>query len=276
MTLPDTPAARKPRRLGLIIPWALAGVLVIVWSGGWFWLKGETIRKMDAARAQAAQAGWRLDWTSRKLSGFPFRLNVDLTDARWGDSAGWSVTAPVLNAQAYVSRTDSWMLLAPEGVVVSRASFGPVVVKAEVLRGSVSDLGRRPPRISVEAMGLRLDALTGSQPIGMSAAREFHFHTRAGPADQGAFYVEVDQATGGTGTNPENTILDAIYNHASALQGRNISSAVQAWKRAGGSLNFRQTVAPPGSMVADLPIESRWGGKGWTLFPTRPPAGPTH
>ena len=254
----------------------MTGVLLIAWSGGWFWLEGETIRKMDAARAQAAKAGWRLDWASRKVSGFPFRLNVNLTNARWGEASGWSVTAPVLNAQAYVSRPDSWMLVAPEGVVVARASFGPLVVKADVLRGSVSDLGRQPPRISVEAIGLRFDAPAGSQPAGMSAAREFHFHTRAGPADQGAFYVEVDQAIRDSRTNPENAILDAIYSHAAALQGRDIASAVQSWKRVGGSITFRQTAAPQGSLVADLLLESRWGEKGRTLHPPRPLADPAH
>src|SRR6185503_6467623 len=41
MTLPDDPAPRKPRRLGLWGPFALALVLVAGWSGAWVWASGE-------------------------------------------------------------------------------------------------------------------------------------------------------------------------------------------------------------------------------------------
>lgn len=243
MTLPDNAAARKPRRLGLIIPWALAAVIAVAWSGGWFWLKGETERKMDSARAQAAKAGWRLDWTSRKVSGFPFRLDVDLTNARWGEASGWSVTAPVLNAQAYLSRTDSWMMVAPEGLVLNRPNDLQIHMNAKILRASLSEIDQYPPRLSVEGMGLAFKDAESAKLAWWSAASEFHLHTRAGPNDKGAFYLEIDRAVGTHGTralSQHDRIFDVTYSHARALRGRSISDALRGWRNAGGRFQMKQ------------------------------------
>ncbi len=242
MTLPDNRPARKPRRLGLIIPWALAAVFVVAWSGGWLWLKGETERRMDAARASMAQTGWRLDWSSREVSGFPFRLNVDLTNARWGEAAGWSVTAPVLKAQAYISAPTHWTFVAPGGVVLlTNPGATPVAVTARALRASISEFDRYPARISVEGIGLKFTTPAGTW-YPLAGAQEFHLHTRSGPSDLGAFYLELDQVTSRSPSveKPETWVVDAIYSHASALKGGNIDGAVQSWKKAGGELNVRK------------------------------------
>ncbi len=239
MILPDTAAVRKPRRLGLVIPWALAAAIAVGWSGGWFWLKAETIRKMDTARAQAAAAGWRLDWTNRKVSGFPFRLNVDLINAHWGEASGWSVTAPVLNAQAYVSRTDSWTMVAPRGVVVTRPMRGAVNVKARILRGSIANFDSHPPRVSIEGIDVRFDIPKAQTSNTGLSASELHLHTKAGPLDQGAFYVSLDHMRNGAG-QPNDFIIEAVYTHASALNGRDWPSEAKAWEEAGGRIDFRQ------------------------------------
>ena len=171
MSLPDNRSARKPRRLGLIIPWALAGLFIVAWSVGWLWLKGETEGRMDATRASLTQTGWRLDWSSRTVSGFPFRLNVDLTNARWGETSGWSVAAPVLKAQAYISTPTHWTLVAPEGVVLISSQGDSVTVTARALRASLSELDRPPARMSVEALGLRVEP-AASPPTGSDSRQK--------------------------------------------------------------------------------------------------------
>ena len=242
MTLPDNRPARKPRRLGLIIPWALAAAFVVAWSVGWFWLKGETERRMDATRASMAQSGWRLDWSCRKVSGFPFRLNVDLKDARWGDASGWSVTAPVLEAQAYISAPTHWTLVAPDGVVLTSGHGDSVTATGTALRASVSDFDRYPARISVEGIGLRFGGPT-AQPAPLANIQEFHLHTRAGPSDQGAFYLELDSGVAGSapsGPTSPTLIFDALYSHAGALRGRDWPRAGRAWRAGGGRITVRR------------------------------------
>lgn len=239
MTLPDNRPARKPRRLGLIVPWVLAAVLVVAWSGGWFWLKRETEQRMDAARASA-----RLNWSSRSVSGFPFRLNVDLKDARWSDALGWSVTAPILKAQAYVSAPTHWTFVAPGRVVLTRGRDESVTVTADVLRASVSEFDRQPARISVEGVGLHF-APSGAGSFPLIAAREFHLHTRAGPSDQGALYVEINQGlirAVSPEPTPTDLIFDAVYSHAGAFNDPDWPHAIRAWDAAGGHFAVRRVL----------------------------------
>ena len=54
--LPDPEPARKSSRMGLYGPFLLALVVSIVWSGMWIWLRGETIRQMDATAAALKSA----------------------------------------------------------------------------------------------------------------------------------------------------------------------------------------------------------------------------
>ena len=42
---------QRPRRLGLWAPFALAFVAAGAWSLAWMWMSGETLRRMDTARA---------------------------------------------------------------------------------------------------------------------------------------------------------------------------------------------------------------------------------
>ena len=253
MTLPDNAPARKPRRLGLLIPWSLAGFFVLAWCAGWFWLEHKTVRRMDAARASIEKAGWRFDWSRREVSGFPFRLNVDLTDARWGETSGWTIAAPVLKAQAYVSSTDHWVLVAPDGVMITRPRSGPIKVSADVLRGSLSHLDGQPPSISLEAINLSFLTPPGGTSFWARSATEFHFHTKSGPNDQGAVYVELDRtvpvftSSGGA----ETYIYDAVYDHAGALRGRDIPRAFASWRQAGGMANVRRS-RPDGPSLARL------------------------
>ena len=85
------PAGRKPRRLGLYIPWGLALALVIGWSVTWVWMIGETGRRLDAAAAGMRAAGWQVSWSERTLSGYPFRLDVDFAGLTLKDPSGWAV-----------------------------------------------------------------------------------------------------------------------------------------------------------------------------------------
>jgi hypothetical protein len=259
MTLPARAPLRKPRRLGLYGPFVVLLVLAAVWSAGWLWLRAETIRRMDGARRSMIDGGQGLDWASRSVSGFPFRLDVDLTDARVGEASGWAVTAPRLQAEAPAFAPTRWVVVAPGGVVVQRPAGGAVIVTAKVLRASISDVGARPPRLSVEGIGLTFAAAPGAAPFFMTAAEAFHFHTRAGPGDRGAAFIELDEAkvplSGLMGRiaagKPLNLLAEAVYSHAGALTGADWASAVRAWRRAGGALNIQRLRLAAGRAVVD-------------------------
>ena len=49
MSLPDTTPPRKPRRLGLWLPFVGLALIIVAWSAAWVWMRGEAAKRMDAA-----------------------------------------------------------------------------------------------------------------------------------------------------------------------------------------------------------------------------------
>jgi len=247
MSLPDQTSVRKSRRALLYAPFVAVLLLALAWSAGWVWLGRGVLRRMEAERAHWKAEGRDLGWGARRLSGFPFRLDLDLSDARMADGSGWAIAAPRLKAEAFGFAPGHWVLVAPEGVVVTRRRAGPVIVHAKVLRASLSDIAIRPPRLSVEGLGLTFETPPGEKPFFLASAGEFHLHTRAGPRDQSALYLGLVNAVAAPNSVLErvaagktsNLTLDGLYDHAAALSGRNWPDALRSWKAAGGLFDLR-------------------------------------
>ena len=259
MTLPQAATPRKPRRLGLFVPFALLLVLAGALSLSWLWLRCETLRAMNGARRSAAAGAEQFDWTSRSLTGFPFRLDLDLAGVRVGEPSGWGILAPRLKAEAFVFAPTHWVVVAPQGVIVRRRRDGPLIITAKVLRASLSGLDQHPWRLSVEGVDLIFATPPGARPFFIDAAKGFHLHTRAGPRDQGAIYIALDQAEarliGLIGRiadgKPVNLTIDALFSHAAAVAGPDWPGAVRAWSQSGGDLTVRRLRLKAGRAVID-------------------------
>jgi len=263
MTLPDPASARKPskkpRRLGLYAPFVLLLIAVVGWSFAWLWLRGEVERRMDGGRLSLGGRDYQVSWASRAVYGYPFRLDVTLGDARLRAPSGWSLAAPTLKGEAFAWLPSHWVVVVPDGFVLTRRVGGAVTVGAQALRASLSEPDAHPPRLSVEGVGLTFTPAPGAKPFFITAADEVHLHTRAGPSDQGAAYVELDGAkanfSGLIGRiaqgRPVSLIADGIYSHAGALDGPDWASAVRAWSRAGGTMAVRRVRVAAGEALLD-------------------------
>ncbi len=255
--MPDRGA--EPRRLGLYAPFVVLLALAVAWSGGWLALRGEILRRLDAARRPASASGRALDWASRSVSGFPFRFDVGFTRLRLREPSGWAIAVPSLQAEALAFAPTHWVAVAPGGASFTRPAGGAVIVGAKVLRASLSDLGARPPRLSVEGIGLTFHPAPGADPFFLTAAQEFHLHTRAGPPDEGAIFVELDRAQARlpglmgriAAGGPVNLAAEATYSHAAALAGADWAGAVKAWSAAGGTLDVRRLRLAAGEAAID-------------------------
>ncbi len=247
MTLPDSPPARKSRRLGLFLPWTLALLLVVGWSVAWLTLRSQAVARMDAAAAQLRAQGYPVAWETRTVTGFPFRLNVTLTGARLAEPSGWAIAMPLLKTEAWIYRLDHWMLVAPQGVTLTRPDGGPVTVRAGALRASLAGLGARPPRLSVEGVDLAFDTAAGAPAYMIQSAKRLELHLRPGPEDQGGVLFRVEGAklrlqglpARVAQDRPVSMSWDLVLSKMSAFKGSNWPNAVRSWRDAGGVLTVR-------------------------------------
>lgn len=262
MTLPEAEHARKPRkggRRGLFLPWLLALLLVIGWSLGWFWLRGEAERRMDDGVAQLKAQGYDVVWRQRTITGFPFRLDVNLDGARIAEPSGWALAATELKAEAYIYRLDHWVAVAPEGVVLTRPEGGPVTVRARALRASLSSADKHPPALSIEGVGLAFETAPGAEPYWVEAAEALQLHLRPGPdgQDLGGLLFKVEGAKFRLKGLPARIVQgktatmtwDLILTKMSSFQGDDWVDAVRGWRDAGGAITVRAAEVRGGDAV---------------------------
>ena len=197
--MPEAAVPIKPRRWGLYAPFVVLAIAAVVWSLFWVQMRSQVLSAMDMRVQALRQAGYQLDWKSRKLDGYPFRLDITLTEVQVRDPSGWGLDMPRLEAEAYLHSAGHWVMAAPDGLTLARPLAGRLTVRGEVLRASLSQTASHPPRFSFEGLKLTFAPQAGAQAFPLLTADRLEFHTRPGPDDQGAILAKLDggQASGG-------------------------------------------------------------------------------
>lgn len=255
--VPDPAHHRKPRRLGLYAPFVIAGVAALAWSGVWVYARGEAGKRLEAGAEQLRKAGYEVTWGGQKIYGYPFRLNVQLDDARIREPSGWALAAPKLEAQAFMHGLSTWVIATPDGLTFTRPVGGPVSVKGDVIHASLSGMDKPLPNFSFEGTKLTFAPTPGAQPFALSAADKVEFHLRPGPDDQAAVFFKVDAGTARlsglfariAGDKPISISWDSILSKVSAFKGANWPEAVRGWTTAGGRMTVRQAGVTAGEAV---------------------------
>ena len=251
MSLPDLPPPRKRGSLGLVLPFALALLFIVAWSVAWLWMRGEARAQMDDGVIALKRAGYEVSWKDRAIAGYPFRLNVTLTDARVREPSGWALETPRLEAQAYLHDPTHWLVAAPDGATFVRPGGGPVKVGGKLIRASISHLSNTPPSFSFQGRGLTFEPGAGARPFSLSAADEVEFHLRQAPAavgDEGGVWLSVKNGKAQlagllgriAGDGPISITWDSTLSKMSAFRGEDWPGAVRAWTAAGGRMTVRQ------------------------------------
>lgn len=262
--MPDPTPSRKPvSRLGLYIPYALAAIVVLAWSGAWVWARNATVARIDAGATALRKAGYELSWRERSVSGYPLRLNVTLTDVSVRDRSGWALSSPRLEGQTYLHAPKQWLVAAPDGLTFVRPRGGPVQVTGRLIRASISHPDQTPPSVSFEGTGLVFTPANGAQPFGLTGAERVEIHLRRAPAevgDEGGFWVMVQDGRARlsgllermAGGRPVQIAWDSRFDHASALRGDSWADAVKAWTAAGGRLTVKRATLTAGDAVVAI------------------------
>jgi hypothetical protein len=244
MTSSDTPY-RHPRR-GIIGPFVLAGVVLAAWTGWWFFLTQQIETRLDAQVASLRQDGWTITHAEVTTTGWPFRARVAIPHAEIVAPSGHGVSAPELVAEANAWNPDRWVIVAPDGLTLSRADKGKVGVRGDGLRMSVSHLRDRFPDLRVELIRPVFTAHEGAEPFPIASAERVQFEALPHRADTSADAVDVvfnlEDARGRPGGPVEGATqqgrltlrLEGVVQQASRLSGMDAAGVFSAWTRAGG------------------------------------------
>jgi len=250
MTLPDRAAPfKRPKRRWLFLPYAVVVVVVFVWSIGWLEISHQVALAMDRTSALAAAHGVDLAWKDRAIGGYPFRIEVAVTDFHAREGSGWAVAAPSVKAIANAYDLNHWVIAAEGGVTLDRPAAGATQITGRAIRASWVGKGDAAPRIIIEGLGLTFAAAPGAKPFPLASADHAEIFTRTeadGRMDAGLLLTGAQPRLPGPGApsllgdltanRPFALLWQGIVSHPGAFQGPNAPAAAQAWSDAGGTI----------------------------------------
>jgi len=239
----DQPPARYPRRR-LVLPFAIVGVLLAIWTIWWFVLASQVEKQLGLRTEQLREAGWTIEPREFSgVSGWPFRVRVEAPEARIGAPSGHMVAAPRLVAEAMAWNPDKWVLIAPDGLTLTRPDKGRVAVGG-VIRASASGLRRRTPNLALEMVEPVFTPHSGAEVFPIRAAQRFELYARKNAANPGGTdvllrLVDAQGRPAGPveGLSQQGRLsleLEATLTNAQALRGMDAAGVFAAWTEAGG------------------------------------------
>lgn len=245
----DAPAARH-KRSGLFAPIGLFLMALILWSVWWFVLAGQVRDRLDDQVAAMRAGGWDVAYTGLGVSGWPFRVRLGAENVSITAPSGHALAAPDLAAEANAWNPDKWVLVAGDGLVLTRADKGKVAVRGTAIRASVHGLTQRWPNVAIELARPEFTAHAGAEvfPIARAERIELYLRPHLAPAGKTGVDDSVDvlfrliEAEGRPGGPVEGLARDgrmtaqieAVIEDAAALQGPDPAGVFAAWTRAGG------------------------------------------
>jgi hypothetical protein len=190
----DAPPTRH-KRSGLFAPIGLFLIVLVGWSVWWFVLAGQ-VRSQLETRVEAMRAGgWDVAYTDMSLSGWPFRVRVGAENVGLTAPSGLGLAAPDLAAEANAWNPDKWVLIASDGLVLTRPGKGKVAVGGDgFIRASIHGLTQRWPNVAVEMSKPEFTSHEGAEvfPISRAGKIEAYLRPHLAPADTPGVENSVD------------------------------------------------------------------------------------
>lgn len=231
------------------VPFGIAVLLLAACPTAWVLIRGRLAQALDGAEAGARAAGVELTAADRRIGGFPLRLRVSYGRVRLAMRSGWALETPSLVAQAYVYAPLHWVLVAPDGLIVTRPEGGPVRVTGRALRASVAGVGGSPWRVTLVGDDVDFTPPPGARPFSLAGAERVGLYLKpaaGGAVGDGAVLLDVAKARATAGSLAWNLAPDAPIDaavegrltHLAAFAGPDWGAAVRRWRDAGGALEL--------------------------------------
>ena len=247
-----TPPILRHSRAGLYVPLLIALTALAAWSGWWFYLTHRIETGIEARAVEMRAAGWDIGHGRITTTGWPFRTRIAIAYPAVTAPDGRAISAPALIAEANTYNPDRWVIIAPDGLVLTRPDAGKVAVRGDALRMSVSDLQARFPDLRIQLDQPVFTPHPGAAPFPILRADQLQINARAHPADSTA-----GAATPGA-VDVMIRLTEARARPGSALDGLAVQGPVGGWIEA-----TIENGAPRRSriMIGDLGAWARSGGR---------------
>lgn len=266
----DTPV-RHSRR-GLVFPFVLVGVLLAAWTGWWFYLADQVETRLAVQTESLRAAGWQVKHEPASVGGWPFRVRVAFPAADVVAPSGHGVAASELVAEANAWNPGHWVVLAPDGLILTRAGKGQVAVEGEALRMSVSHLRDRFPDLRIELARPTFTPVAGADPFPLASAERIELYTRPHLTDGEAATDEMDvlfrltdgrgraggPVEGATREGRLSAEVEATIERASRLRGVDSAGVFAAWTEAGGRFVAVKGRLQAGESSATISSDALW------------------
>lgn len=240
-------AGKAPRRIGLFLPFILLGLLVVVWSVAWFWIRGRATDEMDAWLVREAAAGRNWTCADRSVTGYPFRLELRCGSLAFSRADSRFTLGPLTAlVQVYQPRHGLLQVSGPFHVEQGTLSADATWQTLEASFHGASDGFTRASLVVNGAKGTIRG--TGPEPIDVASDR-LEAHARPTPArfaTDGAVDLSlrltkatvpaIDPLLGNT--DPLDLALDATIDRAAGLRTGEVAGELEEWRKAGGRLDI--------------------------------------
>jgi hypothetical protein len=260
-------------RLGHILPFGGIIAILLLYSGYWFYAKGQIENQLERWVAQQEAAGYTVDHTAFSIDGFPYRFRIEIdapTLQAPASDGGWTISMANVSAHALPYDFSHWIveLVGPLDLADVNNTHSLQITADRALISLVSNSAGETIRIGGEFDAMTLTPLSG-QALDIRSISHLNI---AGIIDDGdvlrtrleASGVEIGTETLDPATSREfGPIADLIRIDASATHWTSLARGgdVASWSQAGGSVQ-----------IADVNLD--WGpaqinsGEGSVAFDT--------
>lgn len=259
-------------RRGLVIPFALVGLLLAAWTGWWFWLADEVETRLAVQVESLREAGWQVTHEPVAVTGWPFRTRVAFPDATIVAPSGHGVSAPELVAEANAWNPGHWVVIATEGLTLTRSDKGQIDIAGDGARMSVSRLRDRFPDLRAELIRPTFTPRPGAEPFPIASAEHVQFEIQPHLTDGVAATDEMDvlfrliEARGRAGGPVEGATrqgrlsleFEATIEQASRLRGVDSAGVFASWTEAGGRFRAVRGRLQAGESTALISSDRLW------------------
>ena len=222
------------------------------------------------AGAALREAGWRIEHEPVSVGGWPFRTRVAFPEAAVVAPSGHGVSAPELVAEANAWNPGHWVIVAPDGLTLTRAGKGQIDIGGDGARMSISHLRDRFPDLRAELIRPTFTPREGAEPFPIASADHVQLEMRPHLTDGVAATDELDvlfrliEARGRPGGPVEGAArsghlsaeVEATIEQASRLRGVDSAGVFANWTAAGGRFTAVKGRLQAGESSARLASEA--------------------